>query len=44
MYEKEPSVFEALKVLFAQHPEGCYPFDQKTYEDLLHWGEEERAI
>ena len=41
MYEKEPSVFGALKEIFAQHPEGCYPINREIYEDLLHSGEEE---
>lgn len=35
MSENEHGVFWALKELFAQHSEGCYPFDQATFEEVV---------
>ena len=37
MYEEEHGVFWALKEMFLQHPEGGFPFDQKTFEELENY-------
>lgn len=34
MCGEERGVFWALKEMFLQHPEGAFPFDQKTFKEL----------